>query len=215
MSEVPGTVVVIDDDPAVRRALQSLLRSVGLRVELLSSPQQFSARNVPDGPCCLVVDVRLPVKSGLDFQEELRQAKLDVPIILITGHGDIKMAVRALKAGAQDFLTKPFRDQELLDAVQLALERDRERREKERADAALHRRFASLTAREREVMAQVAAGLPNKRIATHLGVTEITVKAHRGRVMRKMRSRSLADLVRMADKLTSALPKSQTIHTKE
>jgi FixJ family two-component response regulator len=138
-----------------------------------------------------------------------------VPIIFITGHGDIKMAVRALKAGAQDFLTKPFRDQELLGAVQLALERDRTRREQERADPALHRRFASLTAREREVMVQVAAGFPNKRIAAHLGVTEITVKAHRGRVMRKMRSRSLADLVRMADKLTPTLPKSQSIHTKE
>jgi FixJ family two-component response regulator len=208
MSEAPATVVVIDDDPSVRKALQNLFRSVGLRVEVLGSPLQFVGRDPPDGPCCLVVDVRLPTKSGLDFQEELRREKLGVPVIFITGHSDTKMVVRAMKAGAHDFLTKPIRDQELLEAVQSALERDRVRREKERASTALQKRFELLTAREREVMEQVAAGSPNKRIAAELGVSEITVKAHRGRVMRKMKTRSLADLVRMADKLTSPKPRS-------
>ena len=206
MSEASPTVIVIDDDPGVRKALQNLLRSVGLQVDALASAQQFFARKLPEGPCCLVVDVRLPGKSGLDFQEELRETKLGLPIIFITGHGDIRMSVRAMKAGAHEFLTKPFRDQELLDAVQSALERDRTRRENERTIHALRRRYESLTAREREVMALVAEGAPNKRIAAQLGLSEITVKAHRGRMMRKMKFQSLADLVRMADKLRSARP---------
>ena len=201
MSEALPTVIVIDDDPAVRKALQNLLRSVGLRVEVLELPQQFFDRKLPDGPCCLVVDVRLPGKSGLDFQAELTKAKVRLPLIFITGHGDVRMSVRAMKAGAHEFLTKPFRDQELLDAVQSALERDRGRCERDNAISTVGRRYESLTAREREVMALVADGAPNKKIANQLGLSEITVKAHRGRVMRKMKFRSLADLVRVADKL--------------
>lgn len=206
MSEASPTVIVIDDDPGVRKALQNLLRSVGLQADALASTQQFFERKLPEGPCCLVVDVRLPGKSGLDFQEKLRETKLGLPIIFITGHGDIRMSVRAMKAGAHEFLTKPFRDQELLDAVQSALERDRRRRENERTIHALRRRYESLTAREREVMALVAEGAPNKRIAAQLGLSEITVKAHRGRMMRKMKFESLADLVRMADRLRSVRP---------
>jgi FixJ family two-component response regulator len=206
MSEALPTVIVIDDDPGVRRALQNLLRSVGLHVEALASPQQFFEGKLPEGPCCLVVDVRLPGKSGLDFQEELHRAKIRLPIIFITGHGDIRMSVRAMKAGAHEFLTKPLRDQDLLDAVQSALESDRLRREGETAMQAMRRRYDSLTAREREVMALVAEGAPNKKIAAQLGVSEITVKTHRGRVMRKMKFQSLADLVRMADKLRAARP---------
>ncbi len=201
MSEALPTVIVIDDDPGVRKALQNLLRSVGLQVEVLESPQQFFDRKLPDGPCCLVVDVRLPGKSGLDFQAELTKAKVRLPLIFITGHGDVRMSVRAMKAGAHEFLTKPFRDQELLDAVQSALERDRGRCERDNAISTVGRRYESLTAREREVMALVADGAPNKKIANQLGLSEITVKAHRGRVMRKMKFRSLADLVRVADKL--------------
>jgi FixJ family two-component response regulator len=206
MSEAPPTVIVIDDDAGVRKALQNLLRSVGLQVDALASAQQFFERKPPEGPCCLVVDVRLPGKSGLDFQERLRETKLGLPIIFITGHGDIRMSVRAMKAGAHEFLTKPFRDQELLDAIQSALERDRKRCENERTIHALRRCYDSLTAREREVMALVAEGAPNKKIAAQLGLSEITVKAHRGRMMRKMKFQSLADLVRMADKLLSARP---------
>jgi FixJ family two-component response regulator len=201
MSEASPAVIVIDDDPDVRKALQNLLRSVELEVDALASAQQFFDRKLPAGPCCLVVDVRLPGKSGLDFQEELIKAEVRLPIIFITGHGDIRMSVRAMKAGAHEFLAKPFRDQDLLDAVQSALEGDRARREHERATRALRRRYESLTAREREVMALVAGGAPNKRIAARLGLSEITVKAHRGRVMRKMKFQSLADLVRTADKL--------------
>jgi FixJ family two-component response regulator len=211
MSEAPPTVMVIDDDPGVRKALQNLMRSVGLQVETLATAQQFFDRRLPEGPCCLVVDVRLPGKSGLDFQEQLREARLRLPIIFITGHADVRMSVRAMKAGAHEFLTKPFRDQELLDAVQSALERDRRRRESEREIHTLRRRYELLTARERQVMALVAEGAPNKKIAAQLGLSEITVKAHRGRVMRKMKFRSLADLVRMADKLRSARPATQGI----
>jgi len=205
MSEALPTVIVIDDDPDVRRALQNLLRSVGLQVDTLESAQQFFDRKPPSGPCCLVVDIRLPGKSGLDFQEELRKTKLGLPIIFITGHGDVRMSVRAMKAGAHEFLAKPFHDQDLLDAVQSALERDRARREHEKAIRSLRRRYESLTAHEREVMALVAGGAPNKKIAAQLGLSEITVKAHRGRVMRKMRFQSLADLVRIADKLHAKL----------
>jgi FixJ family two-component response regulator len=201
MSEALPTVIVIDDDPDVREALQNLLRSVGLQVDALASPEQFFDRKPPAGPCCLVLDVRLPGKSGLDFQEELRKAKNRLPIIFITGHGDVRMSVRAMKAGAHEFLPKPFHDQDLLDAVQSALERDRTRREHERSIRSLRRRYDSLTAREQEVMALVAGGAPNKKIAAQLGLSEITVKAHRGRVMRKMKFQSLADLVRTADKL--------------
>jgi FixJ family two-component response regulator len=198
-----ASVIVIDDDPSVREALQNLLRSVGLEVDALASAQQFYDHKLPSGPCCLVVDVRLPGKSGLDFQGELRRAKIRLPIIFITGHGDIRMSVRAMKAGAHEFLAKPFHDQDLLDAVQSALERDRARREQERAMRALRRRYDSLTPREREVMALVAGGAPNKKIAAQLGLSEVTIKAHRGRMMRKMKFQSLADLVRTADKLHS------------
>jgi FixJ family two-component response regulator len=204
MNEAAPTVIVIDDDPGVRKALQNLLRSVGLQVEVLASAQQFFDRKLPEGPCCLVVDVRLPDKSGLDFQEDLTKAKVRLPLIFITGHGDVRMSVRAMKGGAAEFLTKPFRDQELLDAIQSALERDRTQRECDNAISTVGRCYESLTAREREVMALVADGAPNKKIANQLGLSEITVKAHRGRVMRKMKFRSLADLVRMADKLRAA-----------
>ena len=203
MSDVLPTVIVIDDDPNVREALQNLLRSVGLKVDALASAQQFFDLKLPSGPCCMVVDVRLPGKSGLDFQEDLGKANVRLPIIFITGHGDVRMSVRAMKAGAHEFLAKPFHDQDLLDAVQSALERDRARREHEKAIRALRRRYESLTPREREVMALVAGGAPNKKIAAELGLSEITVKAHRGRVMRKMKFQSLADLVRTADKLHS------------
>jgi FixJ family two-component response regulator len=203
MSEPAGTVIVVDDDPGVREALQSLLRSVGLTVALFGSVQEFLERDQPQGPSCLVLDVRLPGKSGLEFQDELRKANVHLPVIIVTGHGDIPMSVRAMKAGAVEFLTKPFRDQDLLDAIQLALEQDRLRRDADKAVAELRQRFESLTPREREVMDLVASGRRNKQIAGDIGVSEITVKAHRGQVMRKMRARSLADLIRMADKLSA------------
>ena len=204
MTEPPATVVVVDDDPAIREALQSLLRSVGLRVRLFGSVAEFLASPPPDGPSCLVLDVRLPGRSGLDLQDELIRTEIRLPVIFITGHGDIQMSVRAMKAGAVEFLTKPFRDQELLDAVHAALERDRARREAETALARLQAGYRSLTAREREVMALVVTGRPNKAIAAEIGISEITVKAHRGRVMRKIGARSLADLVRIADSLSDA-----------
>jgi FixJ family two-component response regulator len=198
------TVVVVDDDAAVREALQNLLHSVGLKVQLFGSVQEFLGGKRPDGPSCLVLDVRLPGQSGLDLQDELVKVNIHLPVIFITGHGDIPMSVRAMKAGAVEFLTKPFRDQELLDAIQTALERDRARREQEQTVAALRRDFESLTPREREVMAHVVSGRLNKQIAADLGLSEITVKVHRGNVMRKMHARSLADLVRMADRLSRA-----------
>jgi FixJ family two-component response regulator len=194
-------VFVIDDDASVRTALESLLRSVGLHVRTFASAPEFMQSKRPDAASCLVLDVRLPGASGLDFQAELTKADVRVPIIFITGHGDIPMSVKAMKAGAVEFLTKPFRDQDLLDAVQLALERDRTKRDEEKALSRLRQTFETLTAREQEVMSLVTAGLMNKQIAGEIGVTEITVKVHRGNVMRKMDARSLADLVRMSDAL--------------
>ncbi len=204
MTEPAPTVVVVDDDAAVREALQNLLNSAGLKVQLFGSVQEFLIGKRPNGPSCLVLDVRLPGQSGLDLQDELARANIHLPVIFITGHGDIPMSVRAMKAGAVEFLTKPFRDQELLDAIQLALQRDRARRDQEQTVAALQRDFESLTPREREVMAHVVSGRLNKQIAADLGLSEITVKVHRGNAMRKMHARSLADLVRMADRLSRA-----------
>jgi FixJ family two-component response regulator len=201
VSEAQATVVVVDDDPAVREALHSLLRSVGLRAALFGSVQEFLRSRRPDGPSCLVLDVRLPGKSGLEFQGEMAAAGIHLPVIFITGHGDIQMSVRAMKAGAVEFLTKPFRDQDLLDAIHLALERDRSRLDSEQAAAELKRRQAALTDRERQIMRLVVTGRSNKSIAADLGLSEITVKVHRGQVMRKMGAGSVADLVRMADRL--------------
>jgi FixJ family two-component response regulator len=194
-------VFVIDDDVAMRETLSSLFRSVGLRVELFGSTREFAQVKMPDAASCLVLDIRLPGISGLDFQAELAKAGIRVPIIFMTGHGDIPMSVQAMKAGAIDFLTKPFRDQEMLDAVVRALERDQKRRDGEKVVAELRVRFDSLTLREREVIALVVDGLMNKQIAAKLGVSEITVKVHRVNMMRKMRARSVIDLVGMADLL--------------
>jgi FixJ family two-component response regulator len=201
LPDVDSIVIVIDDDAAMRQSLDSLFRSVGLRVETFASTTEFLSAKLPNAPSCLVLDIRLPGASGLDFQTELAKANILIPIIFITGHGDIPMTVRAMKAGAIEFLTKPFRDQELLDAVQLGLERDRVRRGSEKTASDLRTRFESLTPREQEVITFVTAGLMNKQIAAEIGVSEITVKVHRGNVMRKMGARSLADLVRMADTL--------------
>ncbi len=201
MTEANPTVLIIDDDPAVRGALENLLRSVGLSVKAFASVPEFLKAGRPDGPTCLVLDVRLPGPSGLDFQRELLATNIHLPIIFITGHGDIPMSVQAMKGGAIEFLTKPFRDQDLLDAIQLGLARDRDRRETESTLAALSERFETLSSRERDVMAQVVKGRLNKQIAGDLGISEITVKVHRGQVMRKMKALSLPDLTRMADKL--------------
>jgi FixJ family two-component response regulator len=194
-------VFVIDDDEAMRATLSSLFRSVGLRVELFSSAREFAQIKMPDVASCLVLDIRLPGVSGLDFQAELAEAEIRTPIIFMTGHGDIPMSVKAMKAGAIDFLTKPFRDQDILDAVIRALERDQKRRDSERAVSEHQILLGSLTPREREVMTLVAEGLMNKQIAAKLGISEITVKVHRGHMMRKMRARSLIDLLEMADLL--------------
>jgi FixJ family two-component response regulator len=201
MTETSGTVIVVDDDSAMREALQSLLTSVDLGVVLFGSVQELLKGKKPEGPCCMVLDVRLPGQSGLDLQDELVRQNNRLPIIFITGHGDIPMSVRAMKAGAVEFLAKPFRDQDLLDAVRIGLNRDRSRREEEVALQHLKDRSDALTSREREVMALVSDGMLNKQIAGVLGVSEITVKAHRGQVMRKMEARSVADLVRMVDRL--------------
>src|SRR5437870_13730697 len=194
-------VFVVDDDASMRQALARLFQSVQLRVEVFASPQEFLQSERPNVPSCLVLDVRLRGVSGLDFQAELAKADLRIPIVFITGHGDIPMTVRAMKAGAVDFLAKPFRDQDLLDAVTAAIQRDRQARQANDAASALRAAYDTLTAREREVMALVTSGLMNKQAAGQLGLSEITVKIHRGQAMRKMKAKSLADLVRMAESL--------------
>jgi FixJ family two-component response regulator len=206
-SEAQSVVFVIDDDEAVRDALKRLLGSVGLRAETYASASEFLHGKRPDTSSCLVLDVRLPGLSGLDFQSELAKAQIHLPIIFLTGHGDVPMSVRAMKAGAVEFLIKPFREQDLLDAVQIALARDRERRENDKLTSSLRARFDSLTPREQEIIALVASGLMNKQIAAEIGVSEVTVKVHRGNVMRKMGAKSLADLIRMADVLEIYRPR--------
>lgn len=200
-------VFVIDDDEGIRVTLSSLFRSMGLQVELFASAREFAQIKLPDIASCLVLDIRLPGGSGLDFQAELAEADIRIPIIFMTGHGDIPMSVKAMKAGAIDFLTKPFRDQDILDAVIRALERDQKRRDSEKAVSQLRILLDSLTPREREVMTFVAEGLMNKQIAAKLGITEITVKVHRGHMMQKMKARSLIDLLEMADLLGIRRPK--------
>ena len=194
-------VFVVDDDPLTRGSLSSLFRSVGLSVRALASATELLEDPLPSVPSCLVLDVRLPRVSGFDLQTELSRMGVKIPIIFITGHGDIPMSVKAMKAGAVDFLTKPFRDQEILDAVTGALERDRKRRGEEQFDSEIRERFQSLTPREREIMALVTAGLMNKQVGGRIGISEMTVKIHRGHVMRKMGTKSLADLVLIAEKL--------------
>jgi RNA polymerase sigma factor (sigma-70 family) len=201
MTEQPPVVFVVDADVSIRPALRSLIRSVRLSVEFFSSPLEFLLEKRPDAPSCLVLDVRLPGKSGLDFQRELAEADVSIPVIFVTGHGDIPMSVRAMKAGAVDFLTKPFRDQDLLDAIQVGLERDRTRRQHQAEIATLRERLESLTPREREVLPLVVSGLPNKQVAAQIGTTEATVKVHRSQLMKKMGADSLPDLVRMAEKI--------------
>ena len=204
MSEDKPVVFVIDDSPSVRDALDSLIRSVHLKVQSFGSTEEFLLFKRPDAPGCIVLDVRLPGLSGLDFHREMTKSNIDLPVIFITGHGDVPMSVRAIKAGAIEFLPKPFRDQDLLDAINLGIERDRSRRQASAIVAVLRDNFASLTARERQVMLQVASGRPNKQIAGELKLSEVTVKVHRRHVMRKMKAKSLADLVRMADKLSDS-----------
>jgi RNA polymerase sigma factor (sigma-70 family) len=200
MTRAP-VVFVVDDDPSVRSSLKFLLSSVGLQVESFESAETFLQRKAPDAPSCLVLDVRLRGLSGLDFQRELAAREIRIPIVFVTGHGDIPMSVRAMKAGAIEFLTKPYRDQDLLDAVRIALERDRTRREQEKDLTDLQQRFDSLTPREQEVISKVVSGMLNKQIAGELGTAENTVKVHRSRAMEKMNAQSLADLVRMIEKL--------------
>jgi FixJ family two-component response regulator len=203
-----AVVFVVDDDAGTRESLKNLIRSVGLRVEVFGSAQEFLRSTRPDIPGCLVLDVRLPGSSGLDLQKQVTEVGIEIPIVFITGHGDIPMSVRAMKAGAVEFLTKPFRDQELLDAIQQALERDRNAREQRTQVQELRRQYRLLTPREREVMALVVTGLLNKQVADRLGTSEASVKVHRQHVMEKMRAGSLAALVRMADRIGLSPPKS-------
>jgi FixJ family two-component response regulator len=204
----PSVVFIVDDDDAVRAAVGRLVRSVGLEVVLLASAREFLAQKLPKVPCCLVLDVRLPGLGGLDFQAELARSNVPTPIIFLTAYGDIPMTVKAMKAGAVEFLSKPFRDQDLIDAIQLALRRDRERREEENVVSQLRSKFETLSPREREVMAYVASGLLNKQIAFEIGISESTVKLHRAHVTDKMGASSLAELVRMADTLGLHDPKA-------
>ena len=208
MTDIDGVVFVVDDDRSMRESLKDLIQSVGLRVEAFASAQEFLRGERDDLPSCLVLDVRLKGLSGLDLQKQMAENNTEIPIIFMTGHGDIPMSVKAFKAGAVEFLTKPFRDQDLLDAVYDALERDRKAREQRAAMEELRSRFASLTPREREVMARVVAGLLNKQIGAELGTSETTVKNHRHQVMEKMGAGSLPELVRMADRLGIPVPKS-------
>src|ERR1700756_274968 len=208
MSDANSTVLVIDDDPDLRASVGRLLRSLGIDVQLFASIPDFLKSDPPDCPSCLVLDIRMPGQSGLDFQRELAAANRDIPIIFVTGHGDIPMSVQAMKRGAIEFLTKPFRDQDLLDAIQVGIARDRALLEEDKAIAVLRERFETLTLRERQVMALVATGRLNKQIAGDIGISEITVKVHRGQVMRKMHASSLPDLARMADKLRLVPEKS-------
>ena len=207
MTEAAPIVFVVDDDPSVRRAIKRLVESVGLQVELFGSAQEFLRSERPNAPSCLVLDIRLPGISGIDFQRELADANIHIPIIFITAHGDIPMTVRAMKAGAVEFLTKPFRDQDLLDIIHFALNRDRARRLQEIEVAKLRERYESLTPREREVLPWVVSGLLSKQIADAIGATEATVKVHRSQLMRKMGANSVADLVRMAEKIGIPVPR--------
>ena len=208
MTAAEAVVFVVDDDVGTRESLKNLIRSVGLRAETFASAQDFLRSTRPDAPSCLVLDVRLPGLSGLDLQKRMAEVEVAIPIVFISGHGDIPMSVQAMKAGAVEFLTKPFREQELLDAIQQALERDRNAREQRAETAELRGRYRLLTPREREVMALVVTGLLNKQVAGELGTSEASVKVHRQHVMEKMRARSLAALVRMADRVGVDPPKS-------
>jgi FixJ family two-component response regulator len=209
MADAKSTVLVIDDDPNVRASVGRLLRSVGINVQLFAAIPDFLKSDAPNGPTCLVLDVRLPGQSGLDLQRELARTKREIPIIFITGHGDIPMSVQAMKGGAIEFLTKPFRDQDLLDAIQFGLSRDREWRENEESLADLRGRFAALSPREREIVIHVARGRLSKQIAHDIGIAEATVKVHRSRAMQKMNARSLPELGRMADKLNLVAERPQ------